>query len=194
VNIPTSRIQAALTIALATTIALGSFWLRQVMLDSAEAPERIPAPNEPDYNVEHFTFVRLSESGRLHYRIAGEKLTHFLNDTFEVTHPVMHAVSEGPSYMNARSERAVIDNPARKIHMYDNVQLDRPPTAGSRDFRVRSEYLMILPDDDIVRTDKPVDIQSGRSRLTGVGMFANNRTQEFQLLNQVHGIFFPAQH
>ena len=56
---------------------------------------------------------------------------------------------------------------------------------------LKTEYLLLLPDEDIARTDKPVEITMGQSIMTGTGMIANNATQEFQLLHNVRGTYQP---
>jgi lipopolysaccharide export system protein LptC len=47
----------------------------------------------------------------------------------------------------------------------------------------------VLPDDDVVQTDKPVEITMGQSKLNGTGMFANNATRELRLSSNVHGTY-----
>ncbi|MFX5785438.1 LPS export ABC transporter periplasmic protein LptC, partial [Acinetobacter baumannii] len=54
-----------------------------------------------------------------------------------------------------------------------------------------SEYLLLLPDDEIVKTDKPVAMTMGTTRLNGVGMVANNATQVVQLFGNVRGYYEP---
>jgi lipopolysaccharide export system protein LptC len=131
---PFTRVRMALTIALATAFALGSLWLLEVLRRSAEAPEQPPSVQEPDYTVDRFTFVRLSQTGRMRYRVAGVKLTHYVNDMFEIERPVLHQISEQAPPLDAQSERGVVDDAARKIYMYQDVKLDRPQSAERQDF------------------------------------------------------------
>ena len=60
------------------------------------------------------------------------------------------------------------------------------------ELRIQTEYLQIVPDRDLARTDRPVTITEGRSRLAGVGMEFNNKTRQFALLSQVRGTFDAA--
>jgi lipopolysaccharide export system protein LptC len=190
-NIPVNRVRIALVLALVAALALGSFWLLEVMRRNGEGPTRTLGKDESDYTVNQFTFLRLSEQGQVKYEVSGEKLTHYLNETYEITKPLVHAMSDHAAPVAVQAERALIDDTARKVHMYRNVKLDRPPSGNSGHLHMDSEYLMILPDDDVMQTDRQVDIQLGLTRLSGVGMFANNTTREFRLFNNVHG-FFPS--
>ncbi len=48
-----------------------------------------------------------------------------------------------------------------------------------------------MPDDDVMQTDKPVEIILGSSRLTGTGMVANNATRQLHLSSNVHATYQP---
>jgi lipopolysaccharide export system protein LptC len=69
------------------------------------------------------------------------------------------------------------------------VVVVREAGKGQDELRVQTEYLQVLPDLDLARTDKPVVITEGRSRLAGTGMELNNRTRQFILRSQVRGSF-----
>lgn len=171
-------------------LALGSFWLLEVMRrDTGETgPEA--ARTEPDFYVEKFNYVKLAQNGKVQYHFSGDRLTHNpQDDSYDILHPVVVSVGDGPAPMTMRSERAHINSDSSKVHLYENVHLDRPATADSEHLHLKSEYLLLLPDDDVMQTDKPVVITSGQSILTGVGMFANNATREFRLASNVHGTY-----
>lgn len=46
---------------------------------------------------------------------------------------------------------------------------------------VRSQQLIILPDEDIVYTELPAQVDKGSSRMNGVGMHYNNKTRMLQV-------------
>ena len=72
------RIRVWLGVALLGLVMLGSFWIYEVMRRQSE-DEAANAKNrsEPDYYVENFNFVRLSQSKQTNYRVTGEKLIHY---------------------------------------------------------------------------------------------------------------------
>ncbi len=188
-NTPINRVRIALVLTLIAILALGSFWLLEVMRRSGDETPQKPGADASDYTVDQFTFLRLSEQGQIRYELSGDTLTHYLNDTYKIAAPVVHALSAHAAPVVMKAKNALVDDVARKIHMYHDVKLDRAAQGKSERLHVNSEYLMILPDDNIIKTDKPVEIELGRSRLTGVGMFVNNTTLEFQLFDNVHGTF-----
>lgn len=189
---PANRFRLVVVLALGAAITLGSFWVLEVMrrgiIDATpEAPR-----SEPDFYVENFNFVRMSPSGEAQYSISGKRLIHNpQDDSYEIELPVVHSLSAKRPPMTTQSKRGLIEDDHSKVHMYDDVQIDRPATAEVEHFRLESEYLLILPDDDVMQSDKHVDMVLGTATLKGTGMYANNATRELRLLNNVHATYHP---
>ncbi len=184
------RLRLVVIITLFSILALGSFWIYEIMRRSMGDSQPSQPRAEPDYYVEKFMFVRMSKTGLTRYDITGAKLTHYpMNDSYEIQQPILNSYSNPQSPMKMHAERALIDHTNNKIHMVQDVQLDRPASAAAQHFHLDTEYLLMLPDDDVMQTDKEVTLTLGPSRLSGAGMLINNATREFHLLHEVRGIF-----
>jgi lipopolysaccharide export system protein LptC len=189
------RLRLTIIVVVLTALALGSFWVLQSVMRSGNDIAAARANNKPDYYVEQFNYVKMSETGQPRYDITGQRMVHYpADDSFEVTLPVVTSLDKSKAPMTLRSKRAHIEDNNSKIHMYDDVHADRAAMGTAEDMHLKSEYLLLLPDDDIVKTDKPVVINMGQSVMTGTGMIINNATQEFQLLNDVRGTYQPRPH
>jgi lipopolysaccharide export system protein LptC len=187
-----NRFRLIVVLAVGAMLALGSFWVLEVMRRGITDTAPNAARSEPDYYVEKFNFVRMSQTGQAQYKISGLKLTHNpTDDSYSIQLPVVNSLSSDRPPMTTRAEQAVVDHEYTKVHMYRNVQIDRPATATTENFHLRSEYLLILPDDDVMQTDTYVEITLGKSKLTGIGMFANNATRELRVSNKVHARYQP---
>ena len=177
---------------LAVVLALGSFWLLEIMRKSGKDAGPSAARVDPDYFVENFNFVRLSATGEAQYNISGKRMVHNpVDDTHTVDLPIVNSLSHERPPMTARAERAWIEPDGSKVHMYDQVRIDRPKTPASALFHMESDYLLVLPDEDIMRTDKPVRMILGESRLNGTGMVANNATGEVRFASRVQATLPP---
>jgi len=171
-------------------LALGSFWLSEVMRRAASDAIPTPERTEADFYVEKFSYVKMAKTGAAQYHFTGAKLTHNpQDDSYDIVKPVVTNIGNGQSPITTRAERGRVNSDNTQVHLYENVRMDRPPSATGDAIHVRSEYLLILPDDDVMKTEKPVEIQMGQSKLTGTGMFANNATREFRLTSNVHGTY-----
>jgi lipopolysaccharide export system protein LptC len=182
-----------LTLLVATAaMALGSLWVREVIQrgggrSGAEA-QRI----DPDYFVDNFNFVRTSKIGQARYAISGEKLTHFpKDDSYEIELPVVKSLSTDRPSIVARSRIGFANSDASQVQMVDDVRIDRPESKMAPSFHLKSDYMRIFPDDDVMQTDKAVDIMQGTAEITGSGMYANNATLTFSLAHDIHTIVQP---
>jgi lipopolysaccharide export system protein LptC len=189
------RLRLTIIVVVLTALALGSFWVLQSVMYGNNDKAAARPDNKPDYYVEQFSYVKMSETGQPRYDITGQRMVHYpADDSFEVTQPVVTSLDKAKAPMTLRSRRAHIEDNNSKIHMYDDVHADRAAMGNAEDMHLKSDYLLLLPDDDIVKTDKPVVINMGQSVMTGTGMIINNATQEFQLLNDVRGTYQPRPH
>jgi lipopolysaccharide export system protein LptC len=186
------RYRTGIMLAAFIALALGSFWILQVMRKNDLETLPDARKNEPDYYIEKFNFVRMSKTGEAKYNIAGTRMVHRpVDDTYEITLPVIHSLSENHPPIKMQALRAVADPGSSKIHMIEKVEVDRPASATTEQFHLTSDYLLILPDDEVLQTDKPVVMTLGTARLTGIGMVVNNATREFRLAHQVRGTYPP---
>lgn len=187
-----NRFQLGMILAVILLLALGSFWLLDVMRRSMDDNTPLTQRTEPDYYVEQFNFVRLAQTGQTRYHISGERLVHYpQDDSYEISRPVMKNLSEKRPITTIVAERAKSNTDMSQVQLFSNVKMDRPASASSQYLQLTSDYLMVLPDEDVVKTNRPVKIISGTNVLTGTGMFANQATGIFKLESQVHGTLPP---
>ncbi len=189
----TYRLRLIVMIALGFAVTLGSFWALEVMRKSAIDNAPAVARSTPDFYVDDFKFIQLTKDGALHYKMSGAQLTHEpLHDTYQVAQPVIISLSPTRAPMTMRSESAMIEDDNSKVHMYKNVKIDRPTSGQSKSLHLETEYLLLLPDEDVMQSDQPVKMLLGQSMLSGNGMFANNATRELRVSGNVRGSFPPS--
>lgn len=187
------RIRLFMTLAPLVVLALASFWLYEVMRRATDTVVPNPERNEPDFYVEKFSYVKLSKTGAAQYHLAGERLTHNpQDDSYDIVKPVVSNIRNADAPMTIHAERARVNSDNSQVHLYENVRMDRPASATTEPIRIRTEYMLVLPDDDVMKTDKPVEIITDRATLKGTGMVANNATREFNLTSKVHGTYQAA--
>jgi lipopolysaccharide export system protein LptC len=187
-----NRFRLTVIVVLTAVIALASFWVVEVMRRTAGDTQVNRPAGEPDFYVEQFNFVKTSPTGQVQYHVSGERLTHYPdNGSYVIQNPIVNSVlKEGPPMMT-RADRAIVNNDQTHIHLYDNVMSERPASKEASYFRLRSDYMLILPEKDLMRTDKPVEVLFDQSRLTGTGMVANQATREVQILNNSRAVYQP---
>jgi len=186
------RFRLIVVLAVASFLALSSFWLIMVVKKSESGSLGDVQRTEPDYFVYNFNYVKMQLSGQPQYHLTGTKLTHYpADDSYLIDLPIYKSLDPSRPPQTMRSERAIAKEDNTKIHMYDNVKADRLATATTASFHLVTEYLLVLPDEDTMQTDKPVSVKRDNSTMNGVGMFANNATGEMRLLHQTRVMMAP---
>jgi lipopolysaccharide export system protein LptC len=186
------RLRLAAVLVPVIVLALASFWVLEVMRRSAVDPGPARQREDPDLFVEQFNYVKLTHSGDAQYHISGARLIHNpQDDSYEVDDPFVRTVRGREEPMTITAKRAWINSDSSEVHLFDDVHLTRPATRDREQMQLRTEHLIVLPDEDAMKTGRPVRIDYGKSVLNGVGMLANNATREFRLHGKVHGTYQP---
>jgi lipopolysaccharide export system protein LptC len=186
------RLPALLLLGVGVLLAAGSFWLVEISNRSSGGTAVQRERTEPDYFVDHFTYAKLDAKGRVAYVIEGEKMTHYPVDKHSlIEKPVLRNWSPDRPPTTLRAEQATVNGDRTVVKLMDKVILERAQARGGDALTITSDYMLVLPEKDIVTTDRRVEIRVGDARLSGVGMLANNATRELTLESSVSG-FYPA--
>lgn len=170
-------------------LAAASFWLERAV----QVPEHDKSGktrHDPDFIAEDFGITKLGASGKPEYILSAERMQHYPDDeSTSVVAPRLVQRLDNANPVVIRADRGLIAKSGVEASFYGSVVVVREAGRGQSELRVQTEYLQVVPDRDLARTDKPVIITEGRSRLSGVGMEFNNKTRQFALQSQVRGTF-----
>lgn len=181
-------LRLGMLVAVSGALALGSFWLLQTMQNKGSANTQEQPRSKPDYYVEKFNFIRLSRTGEVRYNISGEKLTHYpVDDSYEINSPIVQGITPNQAPMIVSAKQAKIEQDHKKIHLIDNVQMQRAAYDTNKKFDLQTQYLLILPEQDMMQTNQKIDATLGESVVAAGGMSLNNKTHELHLTNGVRG-------
>lgn len=184
------RLPALLLLIIGTLLAAGSFWLLEVARRGDNTGVQQEKRTEPDYFAEDFRYTKVAPNGQAEYVVEGKKLVHTpADDISHVDQPVVYSYSKERPPMTLRSNTARINGDHTEVHLHGKVHLERPQARGSETMTVDSDYMLVLTNKDIVKTDRPVHITLGKSTLDGVGMVADSREQQVSLLSRVNGTY-----
>lgn len=181
------------TMLLLTFLAFGTFWLVEELNRSGEQIQADLRLNEPDYIIERFSFVRMTDKGQPSYIISGDKLTHRpIDDSSEIDQPIVRSLAGDQPPMNMRAERARVDEGNSRVKLMDKVLIERLPSGRNERMQLRTEALTIFPDEDRMETDQPVQMNLGGATARGSGMQANNATRQVHLDGRGTIVYPPA--
>ncbi len=178
------RWQLTLIMMVGIFVALGSFWLVQVVNQAGDSEQADRFRNEPDYIIDRFSLVRMSKNGQPAYIVSGDKLTHHpADDSSDVVKPFVHGLpaTDDLPPVNIHAETAHIDQGNTRVRLDGNVDVLRPATPKAQAMRMTTTTLTVFPDEERMETAAPVDLHLGASTAKGTGMHFNNATRQVQL-------------
>jgi lipopolysaccharide export system protein LptC len=176
------RWQLTLIMMVGVFVAVGSFWLVQVVNQSGHEAEVDKFREEPDYIIDRFSVVRMNKNGQPAYIISGDKLTHQpVGDVSVIDKPYVHSLATDQPPMNIHAQTAYVDQGNTRVRLHDNVDVVRPATKQAQELRLKTSTLTVYPDEERMETDAAVEMHSGDTVATGTGMKANNATRQITL-------------
>jgi len=175
-------------LGLMLALALLTFYLERTVRedDSPPAARR----HDPDYYVAKFTTTTYNREGAVETVMSAQRMVHYPDDdTTELFEPrVMQAKPQQPRY-TVRAERGQLSRDGDEIFLYGSVLLVREAAADRPEARMTTDFLHILRDRGLVRTDREVKIVEGVNSLFGRGMEYNNESRELVLRSDVQAVF-----
>jgi len=171
-------------------LAAVSYYLAEVS-SRLNRSEQAGAPSsEPDYYVEQVALTRLNRDGQPAFRLSADRLLHYPHDQSSVfDRPVLASLEPDRPLVTLRAARGRSTNEGERTELFDDVVLTRAAAGDKPALQVETDYVLMLGNEDIARTDRPVRVTSGDSSLTGVGMEFNNSTRVLNVLSNVRGIW-----
>ena len=186
------RMRLAIVFAVVLALALGSLWLNIVIRKTASDAAALAQRTEPDFIVENFRYFKIKPDGQAQYEAIGTRMTHFpVEDSYLIDNPVIYSLNDYAQLQTVKSKEAYVEDFNSKIHMRNDVVMEREPSATKGPFKLTSEYVLIYPDDEIMTSDREVIVRDNHSVMTGVGMQANNATGELHIFNRARIIYQP---
>ena len=148
--------------------------------------------HDPDYLVVNFITTTYNREGATESMLSAAKMVHYPDDdTTELVAPRVVQTKPAEPKITVRADRGQLSRDGDVIFLYDNVVLEREAGAGRAAARLTTEFLHVVRDRSLVRTDREVKIVEESRALSGRGMEYNNETQHFSLNAEVRGRFDP---
>lgn len=177
----TARVGNWMPLLLLLLLAGATFWL-------SRAVTGIPAKSDgdkrhdPDMMVERFTAKQFGIDGKVRYTLSAKKMVHYPDDdTSHLTDVTLQAFEKDQPPLNATADTALLTQKGDEVFLRGNVVMMRVAGPTSSQITVRTNYLHMIPDAGIAKTDEPVIIQDASVVINATSMLANNKTQTIVL-------------
>lgn len=176
------RLPALVTMLLLIALVGGTWWAAEYTQRSVEVDPPRRLTHEPDAWADDFVLVRSNDQGVAVNRLEGEHMKHYPDDdSYEVFDARAISNRIDSPITIATADLAVMNENGERITMQGDAHVHRVPDAERKALDVRSETLIILPDEDVVYTDIPALVVNGNSTMRGTGMRYNNLTRQLEV-------------
>lgn len=166
-----------------------SFWLARL----AQTPfdmEMGGFDHTPDYIVEKFQATAFDVQGQPRYRLAAEKMTHYMDDdTTALDQPRFQREIPGQPTWRAAAVRGVVSSNGENVHLLDDVRVERTVAGEPTPLVLTTDYLWVIPEADVLRTDKPIVLHQGSSQVSAGGMAVDGKQRTLELAGRVRGVY-----
>jgi lipopolysaccharide export system protein LptC len=181
-----SRSAIIYPIALLSILALMTAWINHVVQPPKPKLDG-SSRHDPDYIMRNFVTTQTDINGDLRYKLASVEMRHFPDDdTTELQRPRYTQFAANKPYTQAHALRGYVSSDGEQVQLVDNVKITRQAFADKGEMTIDTEYLNILPNEDLVRTDSPVVIrQAPKTIIYATGMVYEKKTNTATLLHKV---------
>jgi lipopolysaccharide export system protein LptC len=173
-------------LALAALLALITFWVSQTV---EQEGNKIDGSNrhDPDYIMNNFVTTQTDIAGKLRYVLAATEMMHYPDDDSTVLQrPRFTQYTTNKPYTQIEGLRGYVSSNGEEIELVDNVKVVRQAFENKGEMQVLTEKLVILPDQDLVKTNSPVIIkQAPKTVIHATGMIYDKKKQTVQLFKRV---------
>ena len=185
------RLSGLCPLVLMVLLAALTYWLDQVVQRPAASPNSL-LRHDPDYVVDQLLATRMDTDGKIKNTLRTVKLLHFPDDdTTELEAPRFISYAKGAP-LTITSKSGLVSSNGENVYFRDNVRVVRAPDGEKSELVLDTEYLHVLPDDNIAKTDRAVTVTDANMVIRAVGMEMNNETRVLKLNAQVRGNYYDA--
>ena len=182
-----------LPMLLMAILTLGTYWMVQMNEPNLDAEKQ--KRHVPDYIMDGIVVTTLGPEGNTKFRVVGQKLIHYEDDaSLEIDWPIARRFHETKPAITIKSDKGFLDGDMTILDLVGNASLTRPPQAatatqaGSARLFMSSSKFTVLMNEDIVKTNRPVNLEQGLSIMTSQeGAVFDNVHQKLTMIGQVKG-------
>jgi lipopolysaccharide export system protein LptC len=187
------RLSNLFPLALMAVLAALTYWLDRLVQSPAAAPNAL-LRHDPDYIVDNLLATRMDINGRIKNTLFTVKLVHFPDDdTTELTAPRFISYAKSAP-VTITSKSGLVSSNGENVYFRDSVRVVRAPYGEKSEMVVNTDYLHVLPDDNIAKTDRAVTITDANMVVNAVGMEMNSETRIMLLNARVKGVYYDGKH
>jgi lipopolysaccharide export system protein LptC len=182
------RLSSLFPLVLLALLAALTYWLDHVVQLPAASRDK-PVVHDPDFTADKLLATRMDVNGRIRDTLHAVKLMHFLDDDSTMMESPRYVSYVRGAPLTITSKQAQVTSNGGNLYFTGGVRATRASPGTNNTLEVATEYLHVMPDDNIAKTDRHVTISDAGMTLEAVGMVLNSETRVLTLQSDVRGAY-----
>lgn len=142
--------------------------------------------HDPDYTVENFNATRMGADGAPRYVLAATRMVHYPDDDSTLLErPHFTRIEKQSPPLHILANSGLLSSNGKDVYFRGNVQVIREAYGASSRLAINTEYLHIIPDKDLAKTDKLVAVKDDNVAMTAVGLELDSKARIIKLFSRV---------
>ncbi len=182
------RLSSLFPVVLLALLAALTYWLDQAVQLPVALRDK-PLVHDADFTADKLLATRMDVNGRVRDTLHAAKLMHFPDDdSTELESPRFASYATGAP-LTITSKQAQITSNGGNLYFSGGVRATRAARGRNSALLVTTEYLHVMPDDNIAKTDRHVTISNDVMTMEAVGMELNSESRVLKLNAEVSGVY-----
>lgn len=161
------------------------YWLdSQVQQEGSSAIQN--QRHDPDVIMDNFSATRMDQQGVPRFLLSARQLRHYPDDdSTELDLPRLTMLTAERPEVRMSGKRGLVSSRGDEVIFRDDVSVVRAASAEQSALTLRTQYLRVLPDQDLANTDQAVTIVDANNTVHATGLEMDNKSRILKLLSHV---------
>ena len=171
---------------------LWSVWLVRSTPDTDPAPSLNRSTQGADHDIRGFTLKIYDLQGQLKSSMTGASAVHSPQTMTTLVEKPRVLIYKNGQVTSASADQALTNEDGSQVQLMGQAIIYREPSKEApQAFEMRSEFLHLFANTDVVQTDLPVEVKRGDNSFKANSMRADNLNQVLGLTGRVKAVLYP---
>lgn len=177
-----------LSALLVGALAFSAWLIQKIGSENSSANRNLS--DTPDAFMVKAIYTRMDDQGSLHNQIYTSSMTHYSkNDVSKFTNPRIIIYTQDRQPWDVTSEQGISRHGINEVTLQNNVKVHQTAGPNNQELTLTTSSLTIFPESQTAHTDQAVTIIQPGTVINSVGLQADLKKGEVELLSKARGVY-----
>jgi lipopolysaccharide export system protein LptC len=145
-----------------------------------------------DALIENFSATKMDTQGLPHFIVSAKQMHHYSDDdSTTLKEPILTTHSNEGVAIRTTANQGTISSKGEEVFLQDHVEMLRDANAQHDKLTLKTEYLHVIPDKNLITTDRAVTLTDANTTVNAIGLEMDYKMRTFKLLSRVRSEYNP---